>query len=135
MGGNGGLESVSEDHHVDSCSDSGDGGADGTSDTDCGADFSLIFACDARDCKADGFNPAMEKQPRRRRVSTVPRLYGVAHATAVINETFRIYPPIPIGMPRVTPPGGDTVAGRVVPGGVSDFFLFCPSVVLWWAWR
>lgn len=41
------------------------------------------------------------------------------YLTAAINETFRIYPPIPIGMPRLTPSGGDEVAGHFVPGGVS----------------
>ena len=39
--------------------------------------------------------------------------------TACIEETFRIFPPIPIGMPRVTPKGGCTIAGRFVPEGVS----------------
>jgi cytochrome P450 len=41
------------------------------------------------------------------------------YLTACIEETFRIYPPIPIAMPRVTPKGGCEIAGRYVPEGVS----------------
>jgi cytochrome P450 len=41
------------------------------------------------------------------------------YMTACLEETFRIYPPIPIAMPRLTPPGGCEIAGRWVPGRVS----------------
>ncbi|KIW03534.1 uncharacterized protein PV09_05295 [Verruconis gallopava] len=37
------------------------------------------------------------------------------YLTACIDETFRIYPPIPIAMPRVTPKGGCTIAGHFIP--------------------
>ena len=40
------------------------------------------------------------------------------YLTAVINEAFRIYPPVPIALPRVTPKGGAMVAGIFVPEGV-----------------
>lgn len=40
------------------------------------------------------------------------------YLTAVINEAFRIYPPVPIALPRVTPRGGAMVAGVFVPEGV-----------------
>ncbi|KAH7148170.1 cytochrome P450 ClCP1 [Dactylonectria macrodidyma] len=45
--------------------------------------------------------------------STIPLKYMIA----VINEAMRIYPPVPIGMPRVIPEGGLTVLGRYLPGG------------------
>ncbi len=41
------------------------------------------------------------------------------YMTAVIYEILRIFPPIPIGMPRISPKGGETVDGIFVPGGVS----------------
>jgi len=41
------------------------------------------------------------------------------YLTACINEVLRIYPPIAIGMPRVAPDGGETVAGHFVPGGTT----------------
>jgi cytochrome P450 len=37
---------------------------------------------------------------------------------AVINESLRIYPPVPIGVARIAPKGGAMVAGVFVPGGV-----------------
>ncbi len=36
---------------------------------------------------------------------------------AVIDESFRIYPPALAGQPRLSPPQGDTVSGYWVPGG------------------
>ncbi|KAF2661029.1 cytochrome P450 [Lophiostoma macrostomum CBS 122681] len=38
-------------------------------------------------------------------------------AKAVCLEAFRLYPPVPLGLSRVVPPGGDTVDGHFVPGG------------------
>jgi hypothetical protein len=38
---------------------------------------------------------------------------------AVLNETMRVYPPVPGDMPRIAPEGGAMVAGHFVPGGVS----------------
>lgn len=40
------------------------------------------------------------------------------YVDAVINESMRIYPPVPIGASRIVPKGGATVAGVFVPGGV-----------------
>ncbi|KAH8655283.1 cytochrome P450 monooxygenase-like protein [Xylariales sp. PMI_506] len=36
---------------------------------------------------------------------------------AVISEAMRLYPPLPLGLPRVVPVGGDTVDGHFLPGG------------------
>src|SRR5690349_20310396 len=36
--------------------------------------------------------------------------------SSIINETLRLYPPVPGGLQRVTPPDGATIAGRFVPG-------------------
>lgn len=41
------------------------------------------------------------------------------YLTAAIHEILRLLPPIPFGMPRIVPPGGDTVDEMFIPGGVS----------------
>lgn len=38
---------------------------------------------------------------------------------AVIQEALRMYPPLPLGLPRIVPQGGDTVDGHYLPAGVS----------------
>ncbi|KAL9583824.1 MAG: hypothetical protein Q9203_004916 [Teloschistes exilis] len=45
--------------------------------------------------------------------STAPLKY----LDAVIWEGMRIYPPVPLALPRIVPEGGDTVAGEWLPGG------------------
>ncbi|KAL2829477.1 benzoate 4-monooxygenase cytochrome P450 [Aspergillus cavernicola] len=39
------------------------------------------------------------------------------YLTAVILEGMRVYPPVPLGLPRVVPNGGDTVDGHLLPPG------------------
>lgn len=46
--------------------------------------------------------------------STAPLKY----MEAVCKEAMRLYTPLPLGLPRVVPPGGDTVNGDWLPGGV-----------------
>lgn len=41
------------------------------------------------------------------------------YLNAVLWEALRLCPPIPYILPRVVPPGGATVAGVWLPGGVS----------------
>ncbi|KAL9016827.1 MAG: hypothetical protein Q9185_005824 [Variospora sp. 1 TL-2023] len=45
--------------------------------------------------------------------STAPLKY----MEAVCKEAMRLYTPLPLGLPRVVPPGGDTVNGDWLPGG------------------
>ncbi|KAL4892367.1 cytochrome P450 [Aspergillus ambiguus] len=40
------------------------------------------------------------------------------YLNAVLEETMRLFPPSPVGPPRVSPQGGETVDGTFVPGGV-----------------
>ncbi|KAH7007774.1 cytochrome P450 ClCP1 [Ilyonectria destructans] len=42
---------------------------------------------------------------------------SLKYTTAVLEESMRIYPPVPIGMPRVIPKGGLTVLGKYLPAG------------------
>jgi cytochrome P450 len=42
------------------------------------------------------------------------------YLVACLEEGLRIYPPVPTGLPRRVPKGGDTVAGKFVPEGVCN---------------
>jgi cytochrome P450 len=39
------------------------------------------------------------------------------YTLAVLDETMRIYPPVPSQAPRTVPAGGDTINGEFIPGG------------------
>ena len=54
-------------------------------------------------------------------VSTLPYLL------ACLDEALRMYPPVPLGLPRVVPKGGATVSGHFVPEDVSYCFFFRPE--------
>jgi len=47
---------------------------------------------------------------------------------AVIEEGLRMAPPVPSGLSRVTPPGGGTVCGKWLPGGISKPQVHCRNV-------
>ncbi|KAH7323248.1 cytochrome P450 [Stachybotrys elegans] len=50
---------------------------------------------------------------------TIERLATLDYLNACISEALRCYPPLPIGLPRLTPAGGNTVMGRYIPGNVA----------------
>lgn len=41
------------------------------------------------------------------------------YLTAVLEESLRVFPPVPASLPRITPPQGETISGRYVPGGMA----------------
>lgn len=53
---------------------------------------------------------------------TLESLAKLPYLSAVIEEGLRICAPVPLGMPRVVPEGGDTVCGEWLPAGVSGSF-------------
>ncbi|ORX63930.1 cytochrome P450, partial [Basidiobolus meristosporus CBS 931.73] len=46
-------------------------------------------------------------------------LHSLPYLNAVISETFRCLPTVPIGLPRVIPKGGKTMKGYYLPGGTT----------------
>ena len=48
------------------------------------------------------------------------RMHTLEYLSAVLDETLRIFPPVPEGLSRLTPKEGATVCGYYVPGNVSS---------------
>jgi cytochrome P450 len=44
---------------------------------------------------------------------------NLRYMLACLDETMRIYPAVPVGLPRIVPGNGDFINGKWVPGGVS----------------
>jgi cytochrome P450 len=55
---------------------------------------------------------------------TFDSIQSLQYLEAVINEGLRVCNPIPGGLPRVVPVGGDTYCGVFLPGGVSASLRF-----------
>jgi cytochrome P450 len=52
---------------------------------------------------------------------TIESASRLQYMIACLNETLRMYPPVPVGIPRVTPKHGGMVTGHFVPEGVSEW--------------
>jgi cytochrome P450 len=56
--------------------------------------------------------------PARNGIVDDKHLVGPALLMSSINETLRLFPPVPSGLQRVTPPEGANVVGRFIPGNM-----------------
>lgn len=51
------------------------------------------------------------------------------YLTACIDKALRLVPPVPEGLPRVTPPEGESICGLWVSGGVRPSLTCAPTLV------
>lgn len=55
---------------------------------------------------------------------------------AVLDEAMRVYPPVPSAIPRTTPPSGNVILGKYLPGNVSNTPAgACSEPILRQRWR
>lgn len=52
---------------------------------------------------------------------SLEKVMGLEYLSACLEENLRMFPPAPIGFLRSINPGGDTIDGEFLPGGVSLF--------------
>lgn len=57
---------------------------------------------------------------------TMAKASQLDYMLACLEETMRLYPPVPIGMPRIVPKGGRIISGCYVPENVCVAFLLPP---------
>jgi cytochrome P450 len=62
---------------------------------------------------------------------TMVNLSGLQYLNACIQESLRLYPPVPEGLPRIVPNGGVKICDVFVPAGVSfmthiNAAAYCP---------
>lgn len=50
---------------------------------------------------------------------TLNSVQSLKYMLACLNESLRMYPPVPVGLPRIVPKGGHEIAGYWVPQDVS----------------
>ena len=50
---------------------------------------------------------------------TFTSVNNLSYLMACLTEALRMYPPVPLGLPRVTPAGGARVAGHHIPAQIS----------------
>jgi cytochrome P450 len=52
---------------------------------------------------------------------SIARTSHMSYVFAVLEESLRVYPPVPISLPRIVPSQWTSVRGHWIPGGVSYF--------------
>ncbi|CAJ2501230.1 Uu.00g040830.m01.CDS01 [Anthostomella pinea] len=78
--------------------------------------------------QVDHLRAEIDKLPRSELGDYVPTdLADLKHLNGTVNESLRLYPPVPTALPRLTPLEGLTIDGTFIPGNVT---VYCPQYVL-----
>lgn len=66
---------------------------------------------------------------------TLEQLPRLPYLNACFEEGLRVYPPVPVGLPRVVPKEGTSICGEWVPGKVCHFQLSCVYALMYMSTR
>jgi len=70
------------------------------------------------DCISKLVSQLRDTFPTRESIN-IQALASIEYLNACVEEALRVYPPLPIGLPRVVPAQGATICDEQIPGGVS----------------
>lgn len=59
----------------------------------------------------------------------IENLGKLQYLESCVLEALRIFPPVPVGLLRVVPPGGSDIDGRFIPEGVSLILIPAMPIV------
>lgn len=93
------------------------GGSETTATLLSGVTFFLLTNPDALRKLTDEVRSAFKTEDEIN-INTVSNL---PYMLACLDEALRMYPPVPIGLPRIVPKGGTKICGYYVPENVSTF--------------
>jgi cytochrome P450 len=90
----------------------------------------LAFACYhlAKDpSHVEKLRAELEKAEYEMTPTNLSILQNLDHLNGVINESLRLHPPLPGGVPRLSPPEGLFIGGHFIPGNIN---ILTPSWVI-----
>ncbi|KAF5963416.1 Isotrichodermin C-15 hydroxylase [Fusarium coicis] len=91
------------------------GGSETTATLLSGATFYLLRNPEAYRRVVDEIRTAFKTEDE----ITLQGVSNLEYLLAVFNETLRMYPPVPTGLPRIVPKGGRAISGHWMPEGTS----------------
>jgi hypothetical protein len=70
--------------------------------------------------KLEKLRQEVDAKFRRAEEITIQKVSQMPYLLAVLEETLRVYPPVPIALARLAPKEGTSICGKWIPGGVSE---------------
>lgn len=65
---------------------------------------------------------------KRENEITIVTVNQLDYMLACLNEAMRLFPPVPIGLPRIVPSQGRSIGGHYIPGNVCKTHPFSPRM-------